>query len=98
MVDGRTPFFEDSEPLTGISCSRAQHLQELTLADVEGARTGYQHPSRPEHFQGTEIELFVAANGRVQNALGFGEGWRVQNNGVVLLASVGVVPEQVEGV
>src|SRR5579864_9210754 len=51
-----------------------------------------------KHLQGSEIEFLVAAQGGVEVALGFGEGGRVEDDGVVAMAGVGVVLEQVEGV
>src|SRR5208283_5358152 len=53
---------------------------------------GAQHP------QGAEVEFLVAAQSGRHCALGFGEGGRVEDDGVVLASGGGVVLEQVKGV
>ena len=65
---------------------------------VERAGAGDQHAARPEHLQGAQVQLLVAADGGFHDALGLGEGGRVEDDGVVLLAGGGVVLEQIEGI
>ena len=80
------------------AAAAAQHLQKLAFADVEGARAGDQDAAGPQHLQGAEVQLFVAAQGGGHGAPGLGEGGRIEHDGVVLPAGGGVVLEQVEGV
>ena len=59
---------------------------------------GDQNPSGPEHLQRPEVQLLVATQGSFQVPLVLGEGWRIEDDGVVLLSGGGVVAQQVEGV
>src|SRR5271165_6981309 len=56
-------FLENSDAATGVGSGRSQHLQELALADVEGARAGDEDAAGAQHFQRAEVQLFVAAQG-----------------------------------
>ena len=42
-------------------------------------------PPGAEHLQGPEVEFLVPAQGGVEVALGFGEGGRIEDDGVVLM-------------
>ena len=63
-----------------------------------GAGAGDEDAAGAKHLEGAEVEFFVAAEGGVEVALGFGEGGRIENDGVVVAVGGGVVLEQVEGV
>ncbi len=76
----------------------SEHFDEIGLTDVVRARTRNQDPARAEHLQGAQVKFLVAAEGGIKIALGFGEGWRIENDGFIALSGSGVVLEQVEGV
>ncbi len=63
-----------------------------------GAGAGHENAAGAEHLEGAEVEFLVAAEGGIEVALGFGEGGRIENDGVVVAIGGGVVLEQVEGV
>src|SRR5579864_4965213 len=63
-----------------------------------GTGAGDERTAGAKHLEGAQIEFFVAAKGSVEVALALGEGWRVQNDSVVLVAGRGVVSQQVESV
>src|SRR5438270_7794497 len=81
-----------------IQGSSAKHSKEIRLADVVRAGAGCEDAARTQHLQGAKIELFVAAKSSIEVALAFGEGGRVEDDGVVAAIGRGIVLEQVEGV
>src|ERR1022692_720957 len=81
-----------------ITGSVGEHFEKVRKADMVGAGARNQNPAGAEHLQGAEVEFFVAAEGGIEIALGFGEGGRIENDGVIALAGGGVVLEEVEGV
>src|ERR1700678_1989942 len=98
MVFGLASDFEEAQGAVGVEGGSGQHFEEIGLADVIGAGAGDENAAGAQHFEGAEIEFFVATESGIEIALGFGEGWRIENDGVVLLAGGGVVLEQIEGV
>ena len=87
-----------AESAVGVKCGAGEHFQEIGLSYVVGAGAGDEDAAGAEHFEGAEIELFVAAQGGVEVALALGErGW-VENDGVVVTVGGGVVLEEVKGV
>jgi len=89
---------DQTEYAVSITGSAGKHFQEVGLANVVGARAGDENSTWAEHLEGAEVEFLVAAEGGIEVALGFGEGGRVENDGVIALAGGGVVLEQIEGV
>src|ERR1700756_204133 len=98
MVLGLAASLEEAQRPVSVACCFCDDLEEVRLADVKGAGTGHQNSARAKHFQGSEVELLVAAEGGVEVLAAFGEGRRVEDDGVVLLAGGRVVLEEVEGV
>ena len=82
----------------GVEGGAGDGLEEVGGADMEGTGAGDEDSAGLEHFKSTEIQFFVAAQGLVEIAFGFGEGRGVEDDGVVFFAGVGVVAEEVEGV
>ena len=82
----------------GVKGGAGEHFEEIGLAYVVGAGAGDEDSAGAEHLERAEIELFVAAEGGVEIALGLGEGGRVENDGVVVAVGGRIVLEQVEGV
>src|SRR5208283_2938746 len=91
-------LLEDAHLAACVGCSGAKHPLEFGFADVERAGAGDEDASGPQHLQGAEVELLVAAQRGRHGAFGFGEGGRVEDDGVVLASGGSVVLEQVEGV
>ena len=83
MVFGLSADFEEAQGPVGIERRSGQHFEEVGLAHVVGAGAGDQDSAGPQHLEGAEVEFFVAAQGGVQVALGFGEGRRIEDDGVV---------------
>ncbi len=63
MVLGGAAFLQNADAAAGVGGGRAQHFQELSFADMEGAGAGYQHSAGAQHLQGTQVKLLVAAQG-----------------------------------
>ena len=82
----------------GIEGGVCKHFEEVGPADVVGAGAGDEDAAGPKHFQSAQVELLVAAQGSVEVALGFGEGGRVEDDGVVAAVGGRVVLEQIKGV
>src|SRR5271165_6843507 len=91
-------LLQNSNVAACVSRRRAQHPQEFCLADVERTGAGNEDAAGPEHFQGAQVELLIAAKRGRNGALGFRKGGWVEDDGVILPAGGGVVPEQIEGV
>ena len=98
MVSGLSPKLQNSHGFVSIQGSSGQGSQQVGLADMVGTRASDQDSARPQHLEGAEVEFLVAAECGIEVAFRFGEGGRVENDGVVLVAGGGVVLEQVEGV
>jgi uncharacterized protein (DUF2164 family) len=65
---------------------------------VVGAAARDQDPARPQQLHGAQVDLFVAANGRLQLVPGFRERRRVEDDGVVAGPAIDLVAQQVEDV
>ena len=98
MVFGLASDLDQAEGAVGVEGGAGEHFQEIGLANVVGAGAGDEDAAGAKHLEGAEVELFVAAEGGVEVALRFGEGGRVEDDGVVAAVGGGVVLEQVEGV
>src|SRR5271166_374869 len=87
MVFRLAPNLNQAEAAVGVNRSRGQHFKEVGRADVVGTGAGHQDATGAQHLEGAEVELLVAAQGRLEVALGLGESRRVENDCVV--AAVG---------
>src|SRR5579864_9363737 len=70
VVLGLAADFKNAGGAVGVHSGRAQHLEEVRLADVVGAGAGDQHAAGPEHFEGAEVQFLVAAESGVEIAAG----------------------------
>src|ERR1700722_9891810 len=91
VVFGLAANLDQAQTAVGVEGSRGQHLQEVERVDVIGAGARDEDAAGAKHLEGTEVELFVAAQGGVKIALGFGERGRVEHDGVVAAVGSGVV-------
>jgi len=82
----------------GVAGCGGDSFLEILGTDVEGAGTRNKDAAGLKHLQGAEVEFLVAAQGFVEVALRFRKGGRVEDDGLVFVAGVGVVAEEVEGV
>ena len=98
VIFGLTSNFEETHASVGVKRGRAQHFKEAGLAHVIGARAGDEYSARPQHLKRAKVEFFVAAESGIEIAFGFGEGGRIEHDGVVRVVGGGVVLKQVEGV
>src|SRR5580704_17910312 len=98
MVLPLGPVLQDTKISVHIAGGLGNNFKKVSRAHVVGTRAGHQDPAGPEHLQSPQVEFFVTAQCRFQIALALGEGWGVEDDGVVLLAGAGVVAKQVEGV
>src|ERR1700733_6994631 len=98
MVLGLASQLYQAHLTTGILGGASQHFHEIRRADVVGTRAGNEKPAGAQHLQSAEVEFLVATHGRIEVALGLGEGWRVKHDGVVAVVGSRIVLEQVEGV
>ena len=98
VVFGLPPDFDEAQSTVSIQGGVGEHFQETRLVDVIGARAGDQNAAGAKHLEGAEVQFLVAAESRIEVALGFGEGGRVEHNRIVVVTCGGVILEQVEGV
>src|SRR5664280_3621913 len=98
VVERLAAFFQNSHSAARIDSGGTEHREEFSLADVERTGAGDENAAWPQHLQGAEIQLFIAAQRGRHGALGLGERRWIKDNGVVLPARGSVVLEQVESV
>src|ERR1700677_1146228 len=98
MVLRLGPGLQDTKMSVHIAGGLGNHFKKVSRAHGVGTRARHQDPAGAEHLQSPRVGFFVAAQCRFQIALALGEGWGVEDDGVVLLAGAGVVAKQVEGV
>src|SRR5579871_2708234 len=98
MVFGLAAVFQDSQVPVGIEGCRCKNFQQVGGAHVVGTGAGHEDAARSKHLQGAQVEFLVAADGGFTVLAGLGESRRVENDGVVFSARVGVVAEEVEGI
>ena len=67
-------------------------------ANMMRAGAGDEQAAGAQHFERAQIQFLVAAQRALNGALGFGEGRRVENDGVEFLAGLRPVAENLEGV
>jgi hypothetical protein len=66
VIFGLGADFEEAEGAVGVQGGGGQHSEEVWLADVVRARASNQDATGSEHFEGAEVEFFVAAEGGVE--------------------------------
>src|SRR5208337_1882772 len=98
MVLGLSADLDQTESPMGVNSGIGEHFEETGLAEVVGTGAGDESTAGAQHLQGAEIEFFIAAEGGIEIALGFGEGGWVEPDRVIAAVGGGVVLEQVEGV
>jgi len=74
--------FEELHATAGVGCGLGDDGGEVRKRDVVRARTGDERAAGREQAERSQVELFVAAEGRGGSAFGFGEGRRVEHDGV----------------
>ena len=62
------------------------------------AGAGDEQAAGAQHLERAQVQLLVAAQRAFNGALGFGEGRRVENDGVERLAGLRPVAKNLEGV
>lgn len=98
MVGGGGAGFEEADVAACVGCGGGDDFGEVLQADVVGAGAGDEDAAGGEHAEGAEVEFLVAAEGTFEGAFGFGEGGRVEDDGVEALVGVVVAAEEIEGV
>ena len=103
MISRLSPDLDEPKSPMGVEPSRGEHFEEIGLTDVVRAGAGDENSAGPQHLEGAEIQLLVAAECGVEIALGFGESGWVEDDGVVAASLLsasrgGIVLEQVEGI
>src|SRR5437868_2428987 len=89
---------QDSQRAVSVADGLSDYLEELGLAHVIRTGAGDQGATGTQHPEGAQVQFFIAAKGSVEVALALGEGWRIENDGVVLVAGGGMVTQQVESI
>ena len=74
--------FEQLNSTPGVGCGRGDDAGEVFQRDVVRAGAGDERSAGCEQMQRAEVELFIAAKGGLGSTLGFGEGRRVEDDGV----------------
>jgi len=98
MVEGGAASFEQAHAAAGVKSGGSDGALELSPADMVRTGAGDQKATGVEHFERTQVELLVSAHGPFDGALGFGEGRRIEHDGVEFLAGVRPVAQDLEGV
>jgi hypothetical protein len=98
VIFSLSAYFDQAKSPSAVKSGIGKHFEEVGLADVVGTRAGDEQTARTEHFQSAKVELLIAAEGRIQIALGLGEGRRIENDRIVAALRRGIVLKQVEGV
>jgi signal transduction histidine kinase len=98
MILGLPAVLHDAKISVDIAGRISHYLEILGGADVIGAAAADQDSARPQHLERAQVELFVTAEGGFEIALALGEGGRIEHDGVVAAAGVGVVPQEVKGI
>ena len=81
----------------GIRRGGGQHLAEQLIGHKVGAGTGGQIAAPGKQLHGPAVDLPIAPDGRLHRLAGLGEGRRVQNNKVIVMALLlAQLGEQVE--
>jgi len=71
---------------------------EVGERDVMGAGAGNEQAAGAKHLQGSQVEFLVAAQRAFDGTFAFGEGRRVENDGVELFAGTGPVAQDLKGI
>ena len=74
--------FEELDAAAGIGCGCGDDLGEVGERDVVRAGAGDERAAGCEQADRAQVELLVAAEGAFGGAFGFGEGGRVEDDGV----------------
>jgi hypothetical protein len=98
MVSGLAADLDQAERAMSIEGSGSKHLEEGALAHVIRAGTADEDPAGSQHLQSSQIEFLVSTERRVEVALRLGEGWWVEDDGVVKPVGGSIVLQQVERV
>jgi len=93
-----TAAFEQGDAAVGVNGGRGDDGFEFGEADVVGAGAGDEQSAGAEHFEGAEVELFIAAECALDGALAFGEGGRIDDDDVPVVFGFGPVAEELEGI
>jgi hypothetical protein len=86
MVLGLATVFQDSQVPVGIEGCGCKDVEEVGGAHVVRARASHEDAARPEHLQGAQVQLFIAADGGLAILARFRERRGIENDGVVLSA------------
>src|SRR5208282_987566 len=98
MILRRPSVLHNTQRLVSILGGVGDHFEEVRGAHMKRAGTRSQNPSGPQHLHRAQVEFLVAAQRLVEIALGFGEGRRIENDGVIAPVGGRVFSQDIEGV
>ena len=98
MVGSGAAAFEQTHAPRGIGSGGSDGGFEIGPGDMVRTGAGDQQAAGTNHFERTQIQFLVAAQGAFDGAPGFGEGGRIEDDGVKTLARLRPVAENFEGV
>src|SRR5271163_2253085 len=98
MIGGGSAAFQQPDLAVGISGGSGDNRSKVFNTNMMRTGARHQRASGAKHFEGAQIQLFIAAQRSLGGALRFSEGRRVENDGVELDAGMAPLAEQVEGV
>ena len=98
MVLRLSAGLDDSQIPVDVAGRLCHDFQVLGRAHMVGAAAGNEDATWPQHLERAQVELFVPAQRGLQIALAFGEGRRIEDDGVIPSARVGIVAQQVKGI
>ncbi len=71
--------FENAKGFAGVERGFGEDFEEHGFAHVVGAGVGDEDAAGAEEFEGSEVDVFIAADGSVELLAVFGEGGRVED-------------------
>src|SRR5204863_900337 len=89
---------QNPSPAARVPGRLGEHFGKNGFTDVMRTGTCNKDTARPEQAHGAVVDLFVATEGAFQALLVFGEGGRVQDDGVVAPAFPVALREKIEGI
>src|SRR3954470_4330693 len=86
VVAGGAALFDELYRPARVGGGGEDGFLEHRLAHVEAAARRYEDAARREKLERAQVDLLVAAERRVHGTAGLGEGGRVEDDGIELLA------------
>lgn len=98
MVGSSATAFEEAYAARGVGGRRGDDDLKIGPRDMVRAGTGDEQAAGAQHFERTQVQFLITAQGAFDGAFGFGEGRRIEDDGVEGFAGMRPVAQNLEGV